>query len=129
MYENKGIYLLLKRDQGNDLDRRIRLLTGDGVVSFTHIYAALRDKESDKLDEALAKANKAVETTPDLVWAHITRARILRANGEKDKAMADLQKAVELDDRSSSGYNLIGEIFGEQGRMKGRWRHTRKPST
>ena len=94
-------------------------IEADGVEAAVAEYRQLRDEKyggfaydfgeipinslaekmarSGKLDEALALLNMNVEYKPDVVWTRILLAGVYREQGETGKAVASLEKALEIE--------------------------------
>ena len=70
-----------------------------------------------KLKEALADLNHVARIRPDY-YVLYTRALILRDLNKPDKAIADLDAAIEKFKNFIDGYTLRGEIYSTLGRRK-----------
>ena len=73
-------------------------------------YAVLGDA-----DRAHADADRGVADAPTDVLTWVNRADVRRMLGERDGALADALKAIEVDVKSPYGYLIAAEIYDEMG--------------
>ncbi len=90
----------------------------DPQVEYDIRSFGFADPSGDHITEqALADANRAVESTPDSAEALAARADILRDVGRLDEALADADRAVELDSRNSVALLTRARILRDMGRF------------
>ena len=71
-----------------------------------HLLKGITYENEEKLDEAIAEYNKALETNPTYPEAYNTRGTAYgRGKGLYDLAIADFNKVLELDPRYAGAYN------------------------
>lgn len=69
-----------------------------------------------RYDMAIAAYDEAIKVSPDNVWLWNNRGEAFTRLGQKDKAVFDFQKAIELDPaRSFVPWNNLGKLYYEQG--------------
>ena len=73
-------------------------------------YAVLGDA-----DRAHADADRGVADAPTDVLTWVNRADVRRMLGERDGALSDALKAIEVDVKSPYGYLIAAEIYDEMG--------------
>ncbi len=66
-------------------------------------------------DGALADVNSAVEKDPANLFNFLNRADVRRMRGEQELALADIDRALQIDDKVAVSYKLRGEIYDEIG--------------
>jgi tetratricopeptide (TPR) repeat protein len=62
----------------------------------------------NKLEEAIADYNKAVELAPNVTDPYLNRGTALEGLGKWDEAIADYNRALELDPKDAMAYNNRG---------------------
>jgi tetratricopeptide (TPR) repeat protein len=70
----------------------------------------------NRLDEALADFNKAIELNPRDPDAWNNRGLVYDRLGRQDEALFDFSRAIEIDDFYGKGYNNRGRIYIKLGR-------------
>lgn len=79
-----------------------------------------KEAESDamlkKFDEALKKANAAIDILPDSGFIYAARAKAYLGKNEPEKALADMNTAIAKRSSSYKVYYLRGEIFLKAGK-------------
>ncbi|HSI63396.1 MAG TPA: tetratricopeptide repeat protein, partial [Candidatus Saccharimonadia bacterium] len=63
---------------------------------------ASEDMIAGRVDKALERLDYMIKRDPDNAWAHGNRGALYLQRGEAEKAAADLEKARELKNESSS---------------------------
>lgn len=76
----------------NNLDARTRL-------GNFYIIAYQQSKDAKWKDQATQLAEEVLQKDPNHIEGHILRATILFTNGDKEKALAELNRAVEINPR------------------------------
>ncbi|MCA1629069.1 MAG: tetratricopeptide repeat protein [Acidobacteria bacterium] len=76
----------------NNLDARVRL-------GNYYIVAYQQNRDSRTKDEASRLAEEVLQKNPNHIEGHILRGTILFTAGDKEGALAELKKAVEIDPR------------------------------
>lgn len=82
------------------------ILVYDGKVDMSQVSAQIHENlaidlmHGQKLDEALAEVEAAIQIAPNLAAAHATRSSILAATGRKTEALAEIKKADSMADTS-----------------------------
>lgn len=73
--------------------------------------------KQNKLDEAIAEFNKAIELNPRSDKAYYDRGRAYSAKGDLDKALEDYTQAINCNSPESiqSAYNNRGQIYAKKG--------------
>ena len=79
------------------------------------LFSALNTPLSVDREGALALVNETIEAVPDYYPAYIVRARLSQKLGEKERARADLDKAVAMAPRAELPWYFRGKFFGENG--------------
>jgi tetratricopeptide (TPR) repeat protein len=107
---------------------------GDGVAVCTRLINSGRWKglelarlysnrslaytKADKLDLALADADRAIRISPDYVFAYDNRGEIKRMRGDYASAIVDFNTAVRLDPDFLAAYLDRGSTFKAMGNAK-----------
>ncbi len=73
--------------------------------------------DQGKMDEAIAKYQKAIELDPKGVFPYDNWGRALLLQGKLDEAIAKYQKAIELDPKFAHPYNNWGYVLQLQGKL------------
>ncbi|MBR4903523.1 MAG: M48 family metalloprotease [Selenomonadaceae bacterium] len=106
---------------------------GQGELALKQIERALRAKNQDDIaeclairgrakaicgdyDGALADTNSAVEKDSSNLYNFLNRADVRHMRGELELALADIERALAIDDKNFIAYKLQGDIFDEQGK-------------
>ena len=63
----------------------------------------------NRLDEAIAFLDEAIEMKPDFAKAYSERGRAKNLKGDKEGALADLKKAIELNPEGAEAQKLEGQ--------------------
>lgn len=85
-------------------------------ASLYQLRAAIFRSE-DKIDEAIADLNKAIELQPRDPASLFARAEIFLSRDDTDAARRDLDKAMELNPGSVQGVLLRAYLSAEEGRL------------
>src|SRR5215212_11611238 len=72
----------------------------------------------NKVIEALASYDKAVETDPGWAAAYVKRGMARRAKGDLEGSIEDYEKAEGLDPRSTDGSTFVAESYSNRGLNK-----------
>jgi len=65
--------------------------------------------------EAMAHFNRAIQIWPEYSEAYLSRAVAEHDQSQREAALADLEKTLDLDPDSTSAYNERGQIYLESG--------------
>lgn len=89
-------------------------------LELARLYSnrALAYTKADRLDRALADADRAIEISPDYVFAYDNRGEIKRMRKDYDGAIVDYNTAVRLDPEFLAAYLDRGTTFKEMGNRK-----------
>jgi tetratricopeptide (TPR) repeat protein len=80
--------------------------------------AFMAAERKDRLDEALAWANKAIEISPKTTTLYDTLGWVYRARGELDRAAKAIERAI-ADNPTQPIYRYhLGVVYAEQGKKK-----------
>jgi len=66
-------------------------------------------------DEAIRSFDRAIQIWPEYAEAYLNRAVVEHDVSQRGPALADLDKALDLDPRSTRAYNERGQIYLENG--------------
>jgi tetratricopeptide (TPR) repeat protein len=67
--------------------------------------------ELDTLDLAIEESQKAITLGPDLLEAHWARAIVLEITGNYEEAIAQLERAIEINDKVADLHLLLGRNY------------------
>ena len=86
----------------------------------SRIFAPLAEayRQMGLLDEALRVAAKGVQAHPDFAGGRVAYGKILVDRDEKEKAMAQFEKAIELSPDNLLAHSLLGETLIDLRRPK-----------
>jgi tetratricopeptide (TPR) repeat protein len=73
-------------------------------------YIVEKLSREKKADDALAVVNANIELNPQAAYPHVLLSRLRLARGEKDQAIAELRKAVELDPTNAFVKKQLDEL-------------------
>ena len=91
---------------------------GGPAVEFYRLYdRALYLEKHRRIEESIALWKRTVALGPDEDLAHRHLAEVLLMAGRRDEAAAHLQKARELELRSTSSHNELGLLLLDTGRL------------
>ena len=85
----------------------------------THDRAAQVALEIENLERAREYAERACELAPEVAAYHLTRGRVLRGQGLREKARAALEKAIELDPGDSKARTELKRLRRQPGPRSG----------
>jgi tetratricopeptide (TPR) repeat protein len=90
-------------------------------LELARLYSnrSLAYTKAEKLDQALADADRAIKISPDYVFAYDNRGEIKRMRGEYDAAIADYNMAIRLDPDFLAAYLDRGTALKEKGDRQG----------
>src|SRR6201999_2994486 len=71
----------------------------------------------ERLDDALAACNKAVQVAPNYNPGYSTRGAVLFKRGDIGGALRDNAKAIQLSPERSAAYVNRGEVFRSLGKL------------
>jgi len=83
------------------------------TVQKNHLQEAEDDLRENKVDDALAALDAAIQEDPDNGAAHFWRGRLRAGKGEYDKALPDLNAAIRLQP-SADAFAHRGYVFQKQ---------------
>jgi serine/threonine protein kinase len=83
--------------------------------AYASRYALTKDPQWIK--NAISNGERALELNDRLVPVHITMARVYRETGQLDKALLEVQQALEEDPSSTDATYLSGQIYEAQGKL------------
>lgn len=86
----------------NNLDARVKLGT---------IYLALSKGKPELINEAERLAKEVLQKNPNHIEGHILTANILFAQKHNDQAVAELNRAVELDPKRIESYMSLARFY------------------
>jgi tetratricopeptide (TPR) repeat protein len=89
-------------------------------LELARLYSnrSLAYTKAEKLDQALADADRAIRISPDYVFAYDNRGEIKRMRGDYDSAIVDYNTAIRLDPDFLAAYLDRGSTFKEMGNRK-----------
>ncbi len=87
------------------------------VQAFMGLGGALLLQESDKLDEAVAAYERAVELRPDVAGLHADLGEALRRRGDSARAIECAKECLMLDPTSADAYEVCCKAHRDQGTM------------
>jgi len=89
-------------------------------LELARLYSnrSLAYTKAEKLDQALADADRAIRISPDYVFAYDNRGEIKRMRGDFDSAIVDFNTAIRLDPEFLAAYLDRGSTFKEMGNRK-----------
>ena len=87
----------------------------DDKPALSYVIRARAYAVLGNADRAHADADRGVADAPTDVLTWVNRADVRRMLGERDGALADALKAIEVDAKSPYGYLIAAEIYDEMG--------------
>jgi tetratricopeptide (TPR) repeat protein len=89
-------------------------------LELARLYSnrSLAYTKAEKLDSALADADRAIRISPDYVFAYDNRGEIKRMRGDFDSAIVDFNTAIRLDPEFLAAYLDRGTTFNQMGNRK-----------
>jgi tetratricopeptide (TPR) repeat protein len=93
-------------------------ISSDPGDALGYAYRGFGEVETDPL-AAIRDEMAALGIDPKIRGAHETLALSLLALGKADSALAEAQKAIELDQSSALGYSTLGKVLQAQGDYSG----------
>lgn len=73
--------------------------------------------DRSKIEEAKSLVDRALRVSPDSGEAHVTRARIMQAEGDVPSAIKELETAEKLAPDVKATYYQLGTLYRRQGRQ------------
>ena len=83
--------------------------------AYASKYALTKDPQW--INGAISNGRRALELNDQLVAVHITMARVYRETGQFDKALLEVERALEQDPSSTDATYLSGQIYEAQGKL------------
>jgi tetratricopeptide (TPR) repeat protein len=99
---------------GRPVDRR-EGLAGDVWFYYGSRYGEYLSAAGDAGAEDYLPA--VLEATPGRAEAYYLLAEFYREKGDRDRALADYERAIQLDPRRADAHNRVAGMFAAQGRM------------
>jgi tetratricopeptide (TPR) repeat protein len=89
-------------------------------LELARLYSnrSLAYTKAEKLDQALADADRAIRLSPDYVFAYDNRGEIKRMRGDYASAIGDFDTAIRLDPDFLAAYLDRGTAFKAMGNAK-----------
>jgi tetratricopeptide (TPR) repeat protein len=95
--------------------------------NFAMAYSALGDalwrsyldpkrRDPALVEEARRKCRRAIELNEGLVPAHVGLGRILNGTGQREQAIEEFKKALQLDPMNSDTYRELANVYSAMGR-------------
>jgi len=81
------------------------------AIGLTACGSYLKDRKSDKVDDGFSQQIKPEKTTSPAVLALIKKARVNAINGEIDKAMLRLERAVRIEPSNATVWHYMAKLF------------------
>ena len=112
-YLDKGIEELRTGDLNIALDNMNKSIELRNDWDISYFYRAVVHQALKNFDEAILDYTKALQINPKMTDAYYNRAEILLSrkdveNPDLERAVADLEKAIELDDKFVSALFAMG---------------------
>lgn len=111
----------LKRDSGPMVTLHrgrhviVNKLDGDRLnVTCEHVTGWVKKTDILPVDRALSYFTEAIEKSPT-AWDCVVRGLIWHSRGELDKAIADFDKAIQIDPTFAVAYGNRGMAWGDKG--------------
>jgi Flp pilus assembly protein TadD len=89
--------------------------TSDNFIAHNNLGTALPQKE--RVDEAIAQYQKALQINPDSAEAHNNLGSALLQKGSVDEALAHCQRALQIKPDSAEVHNNLGNALLQKGRV------------
>jgi tetratricopeptide (TPR) repeat protein len=117
--------LLLAHDQGQESVAMLASLvekagnteSARAEVARQYLDRAIESKRRGAFDEAKAWYQGTIDIYPTWPIAHFNFGLLLEARGEPDAAVAEFQKAIELDHGYVKPRNRLADLWREQGQL------------
>ena len=120
--------LALKRRQRKLIQLTLSILALAGVATWAYSYwASAPDRARDEAalavkllgigtyDQAMRHFDRAIRIWPDYAEAYLNRGLAEHGASHRLEALADLDRALDLDPRLTQAYNARGQIYLENG--------------
>lgn len=91
-----------------------RLQNMEGRAQLFTFLASLYEEKND-MDKAGAWLKKGLEVFPESADLYYHRGLLLERQGDRKGALADMYRAIELDDKYYEAMNFIAYSYAEQG--------------
>ena len=82
-----------------------------------YLQQAVILSNSKRLEEAIVAYNRAIEISPRAAFYN-NRANLYKEQGEVQLALADYQKALEINPNNANAYNNRANLYQQQGEME-----------
>ena len=102
----------------------IEVTTSD--TSFGLVNAAKKLLSAGKYDEAIEKISQAIEKDPGTFILYYNRALVYEKKGDKDKALLDYHKTLELKPDFLLALSAVGNIFAKNSDFPGAVKYYKK---
>jgi adenylate cyclase len=89
-----------------------------GIADTASFLSQWKDPSKENLERAEAASRKALELSPGLAEAHVSRAFVLSVTGRYDEAATYFERAIELDPQLYEAWYLYGRARFAQGRLQ-----------
>ncbi len=94
-------------------EKMVSLVSNNEIGNKTAIFYALdgeTDRQSGNFKQAIENMTKAIELEPDNDMYYVTRALAYKALGDKQSALDDINKALELNNQVEHTHKIKEEI-------------------
>lgn len=117
-YNNMGVALAATGKTSEAIEYYKKSLSMNDDSSQTHNNLGSALAEAGQPDEAMAQIQKAIALNPDNGSAHINLGHLLEVmGGDRQDAIDELSKGIELAPKSSDGHNILGVILARMGKL------------
>lgn len=118
-YADTGPYLKVRNESNPfDLHPKIQLLDFNGLRATIHDSRSGYYTLVNRLEDALAESNKAIEFAPKESRAYFNRGLIYYRKDQLVDSLKDLSKAIEIDPELPQAFKLRGIVYGCLGKPK-----------
>ncbi len=97
---------------------RLHYWYGNEIMKIKAMQAPTEEEKQKYLDEAIQQYNEALRIHPDYADAYGQRGLAWYRKGDRQRAAADYQQAIDRKVGSWKVYNNMGVIYGEQGNFQ-----------
>ncbi|HOP14780.1 MAG TPA: hypothetical protein PLH09_12465, partial [Lentimicrobium sp.] len=93
-------------------------LFGSSCKRSGKVAAVAEQQVADTIADELTRLNKQVDAEPSAIRPYIERARYFAGKGQENEALADINRALTLDENNPDVYAALSDVYMYSGKMQ-----------
>jgi tetratricopeptide (TPR) repeat protein len=93
-------------------------LFGSSCKRSGKVAAVAEQQVADTIADELTRLNKQVDAEPSAIRPYMERARYFAGKGQENEALADISRALTLDENNPDVYAALSDVYMYSGKMQ-----------